>query len=189
MVYQDEINDICKLLKNDKVIICPTDTIWGLSCSVNSKDAVEKIYRIKNRSIGKPFILLVSDLDMLLQYVKELHPRIETLLTHHKKPLTIIHSNPQSIPQYALATDGSIGIRIVTDDFCSQLIKLLDCPLVSTSANYSDFDSPRNFAEIDKKLITEVDYTAQYLRDADELNDPSVIIRYDEEGQIEILRS
>ena len=188
MVYKDEINDICKLLKNDKVIICPTDTIWGLSCSVMSEDATKKVYSIKKRAIGKSFILLVSDLDMLKRYVVELHPRIETLLSHHNKPLTIIHSNPRSIPQYALATDGSIGIRIVQEEYCKLLIQSLNSPLVSTSANYSGSDTPRNFAEIDQKLISEVDYTAQYMRDKDDLNDPSVIIKYDNEGQIEILR-
>ena len=188
MVYQDEINDICKLLNNDKVIICPTDTIWGLSCSVMSEDATKKIYRIKNRAIGKPFILLVSDLDMLLRYVQELHPRIETLLSHHKKPLTIIHDNPRDIPKYALAEDGSIGIRIVQEEYCKQIIKSLNKPLVSTSANYSGTASPRNYSEIDQKLISEVDYTAHYKRDNDVLNDPSVIIKYDDEGQIEILR-
>ena len=188
MVYQDEINDICKLLKNDKVIICPTDTIWGLSCNVMSEEATRKIYSIKKRAIGKPFILLVSDLDMLKRYVIELHPRIETLLSHHNKPLTIIHSNPRSIPKYALATDGSIGIRIVKEECCQQIIMTLNAPLVSTSANYSDHPSPRNFTEIDQKLISEVDYTAQYMRDQNDLNDPSIIIKYDNEGQIEILR-
>lgn len=188
MVYQDEINDICKLLQDDKVIICPTDTIWGLSCSVLSESATKKIYHIKDRDIGKPFILLVSDLDMLLNYVENMHPRIETLLSHHNKPLTIIHSNPKSIPEYALATDGSIGIRIVQEEYCKQMIESLNCPLVSTSANYSGHDAPRNFSEIDQKLIADVDYTAMYMRDKKELNQPSVIIKYDQEGQIEILR-
>ena len=188
MVYQEEINDICKLLKNDKVIICPTDTIWGLSCNVMSEEATRKIYSIKKRALGKPFILLVSDLDMLKRYVIELHPRIETLLSHHNKPLTIIHSNPRSIPKYVLATDGSIGIRIVKEEYCQQIIMNLNAPLVSTSANYSDHPSPRNFTEIDQKLISEVDYTAQYMRDQNNLNDPSKIIKYDNEGQIEILR-
>jgi len=188
MVYTDEIKDISKLLKNDKVIICPTDTIWGLSCSVLSESATRRIYDIKNREIGKPFILLVSDLDMLLRYVVALHPRIETLLAHHRKPLTIIHANPRFIPQYALANDGSIGIRIVQDEYCKSIIKSLNAPLVSTSANYSGSPAPGNFLEIDANLIGEVDYTSNYKRNEATLNTPSVIIKYDEEGQIEILR-
>jgi len=189
MVYQNEIQDICKLLREDKVIICPTDTIWGLSCSVLSESATKKIYKIKNRALGKPFILLVSDLEMLLRYVKDIHPRIETLLTHHKKPLTIIHKNPRFIPDYALADDGSIGIRIVQDEFCQKIIKKLNAPLVSTSANYSGSIAPGNYAEIDKALKEEVDYICEYKRNEEKLNTPSVIITYDEEGQIEILRS
>ncbi len=188
MVYQNEIKDICKLLKEDKVIICPTDTIWGLSCNVMSESATKKIYQIKNRPIGKPFILLVSDLEMLQRYVVEIHPRIETLLSHHKKPLTIIHDNPRFIPEYALATDGSIGIRIVQDEYCKNIIKSLNAPLVSTSANYSGSAAPGNFNEIEKRLIDAVDYTAMYKREEAQLHTPSVIIKYDNEGQLEILR-
>ena len=188
MVYTDEINDICKLLDEGKVIVCPTDTIWGLSCSVFAETATRRIYEIKNREIGKPFILLVADLDMLLKYVEHMHPRIETLLSHHSKPLTIIHSNPKSIPRYALATDGSIGIRIVQDEYCQQIIRQLGAPLVSTSANFSGSPSPGNFSEIESRLIEEVDYVAQYKRNEEQLFTPSVIIKYDEEGQIEIIR-
>lgn len=188
MVYRDEINDICKLLRDDKVIICPTDTIWGLSCSLFSEKANRKIYDIKNREIGKPFIILVSDLDMLLHYIEDLHPRIETLLVHHRKPLTIVHNNPKSIPEYALANDGSVGIRIVQDEYCKKLIQSLNAPLVSTSANFSGDQAPGNYSEIQKRLLDEVDYISQYKREDNKLYKPSVIIKYDEEGQLEILR-
>lgn len=187
MTYQTEVEKLGQLLKQDKVVICPTDTIWGLSCSVNSESATKRIYDIKERALGKPFILLVSDLSMLKRYVVNIHPRIETLLVHHKKPLTVIYSQPRFIPQYALATDGSIGIRIVQDETCAAIIRSVNTPLVSTSANYSSAPSPGTYQEIDQNLLTQVDYVATFNRD-DEIRTPSVIIKYDEEGQIEIIR-
>lgn len=188
MAHKEEIKTICTLLQEDKVIICPTDTIWGLSCNVMSESATRRIYQIKNRQIGKPFILLVSGVEMLKRYVNNLHPRIETLLSHHLKPLTVIYDNPRFIPKYALASDGSIGIRIVQEQYCKSIIESLNAPLVSTSANYSEYPAPSNFNEIDSKLLNEVDYVSSYDRDNEETRAPSVIIRYDAEGQIEILR-
>ena len=58
----------------------------------------------------------------------------------------------------------------------------------STKPVLDFYSSNRNFTEIDQKLISEVDYTVQYMRDQNDLNDPSIIIKYDNEGQIEILR-
>ena len=188
MVHNSEIIQISKLLLEDKVIICPTDTIWGLSCSVMSESATNRIYEIKKRRKDKPFILLVSDIEMLKRYVSNLHPRIETLLSYHKKPLTIVYSTPRFIPKYALANDGSIGIRIVKNDFCASIIRELRVPLVSTSANYSYQTTPSNFRNIDINLLKEVDYVSHYGREDDISNEPSVIIKYDEEGAIEILR-
>jgi len=53
-----------------KVIVYPTDTIYGLGCSALDKKAVGKIYRIKNRAKKKPLLVLISDFKMLQEYFK-----------------------------------------------------------------------------------------------------------------------
>ncbi len=59
-----------------------------------------------------------------------------------EKPVTIVYENPKNLPKEILAEDGSIGIRLVKDDFCKKLISKLNKPLVSTSANFSGDKSP-----------------------------------------------
>lgn len=187
MVHADEIKIISQLLRDEKVVICPTDTIWGISCNVMSESATRRIYDIKSRPIGKPFILLVSDMDMLKYYVSDLHPRIENLLAYHRKPLTVIYDHPKGIPSYALAKDGSIGIRIVKEDSLAEIINQLNVPIVSTSANFSSSPSPTSFSDIEDALLQKVDYVSS--DDGDSIpHSASVIIRYDENGNIEILR-
>ena len=84
--------------------------------------------------------------------------------------------------------DGSIGIRIVNDEFCRHLIKRLGKPIVSTSANLSGFPSPRFFDEIDPAIIKGVDYCVQYRRDDRQPREPSSIIRVNHDGTVTVIR-
>ena len=60
------------LSQPDGVIIFPTDTVWGIGCVINSKSAVKRIYSLKQRAENKPLILLGSNFDQLVPYVKPL---------------------------------------------------------------------------------------------------------------------
>ena len=79
----DNFDEIIKYLNDGKVILYPTDTIWGLGCDALNAESIKKIYKIKNREANKPFIILVCSIEMLKEYVKDIHPRVETLLSHH----------------------------------------------------------------------------------------------------------
>ena len=63
------IAEALDVLKKGGVILYPTDTVWGLGCDATDPEAVEKIYRIKNRPDSKSLVLLASDLDMVARYV------------------------------------------------------------------------------------------------------------------------
>ena len=60
---------ITEILKEGKIILYPTDTVWGLGCDATNPEAVAKIFQIKQRSESKSLIILVSDIQMLQQYV------------------------------------------------------------------------------------------------------------------------
>ena len=68
------IDELVKKLQNDGVIVIPTDTVYGISCSVNSEVGMKKINKAKKREIPKPFNILVSDKEMLKEYVVSLSP-------------------------------------------------------------------------------------------------------------------
>lgn len=189
MVFADKLHDIINTLETDGVILHPTDTIWGLGCSVLSSTAIEKIYKIKDRPTNKPLILLVSSLKMLKKYVPRLHPRIETLLHYHKQPLTVIYKRVAHLPEWALAPDRSVAVRIVQDDYCQHIIDLLGTPLVSTSANLNTRPAPDSFSDVDPEIINSVDYVAKEGRDRKSEFGSSIIITYDEDGNISFIRA
>ncbi len=145
------------LVKAGNVLLHPTDTVWGLAAIMSDRDAVNKIYEIKHRPRSKPLLLLVDNIERLKKYVLKLHPRIETLLSYHVRPLTIIYDKSRDIPDYLTAEDGSIAIRIVRDLACQKLIKDIDAPIVSTSANLAGDGTPSSFDSISPRILNAVD--------------------------------
>ncbi len=188
MQERDDIDQVAKLLLSGGIICYPTDTIWGIGCDVRRTDAIERINKLKGRPPGKAYVLLVSSIDMLKDYVKTLHPRIETLLNYHQRPLTIIYPEARNLPPEAVAPDGSVAIRVTRSRLCRELIEAIGAPLVSTSANVSGQPYPKNFGEISSEIIENVDYVSKENRW--DLSDaqPSTIAIATENGILEFVR-
>lgn len=184
-----ETQQVVQVLSQGGIILYPTDTIWGIGCDAFDETATDRIFSLKKRPRDKPLILLVSSITMLKRYVPRVHPRLETLMGYHKRPLTVIYPNPIHLPDFAKGPDGSVAIRITHDPFCRGLIKKLDRPLVSTSANFSDKPAPTHFGAISSDLIRKVDYVVQHKRDETCANEPSAIVRLSEKAELIFLRT
>lgn len=144
-------------LEKGKIILYPTDTVWGLGCDATNFEAVSKIYQLKNREESKSLIVLVSSINMLKKYVS-VSNKVIKILKDQDKPTTIIYNNPKGFAKNSIATDNTIAIRIVQDEFCRKLIKKFGKPIVSTSANVSTKPTPKSFKEISKPILEGVDY-------------------------------
>ena len=158
MILENEINQALQIIKNGGNILCPTDTIWGLSADATNEIAVDKVFQIKNRPTNKSMIVLVSSIEMLKNYVEEIPQKALTLIKENQTPTSIIYPKGKNLAKNVLAANGSIAIRIVNDDFCKPLIEKLDRAIISTSANLSSKNTPSNFNEISLAIKTKVDY-------------------------------
>ena len=176
-----------KEIKEGNVIVYPTDTIWGLGCDATSRSAVEKVYKIKNRSESKSLIILVDGMRMLETYVGSIPEVIKKYLELAKQPTTVIYGHPKGLASNVVASDDTVAIRIVKSEFCKALIKALGTPIVSTSANFSNQPSPSNFDEIDPLLLEKADYIVN-LPAAETNKTASQIIKLNDLGEIEFLR-
>ena len=170
------------------VILYPTDTVWGIGCDAQEAKAVQKVFKIKERDPSKSMIILVADVEMVKHYVKEVPDAFEKLLEEQDRPTTYIFEGAQNLPKEVVAPDGTIAIRVVKDDFCHKLIRQLDRPLVSTSANLSGGKSPSKFAEIDEELKKRVDYVVRWRQDEDMEAKPSRIVKINANGKTETIR-
>ena len=178
---------LLETLKSGGIILYPTDTIWGIGCDATDDEAVMKIFKLKNRDQNKPLIILVES-EKRLQDLVEVPAVAWDIMDLSEKPITIVYNAPKGISKNLLAEDGSIGIRLVKDEFCKRLISKLNKPIVSTSANFSGEKSPKSFADISQKLINEVDAVAE-----DQINrvskwEASSIIRVWNDGRIKVIR-
>ena len=184
MLPIDQIENAVELLNQDAVILYPTDTVWGLGCAFDGVKGYEKLRLIKDRDPKQSFILLVSSLDQLKEYVTYIHPRIETLLDYHKRPLTLIYDQHQNIPAHCLAPDGSVAIRIASDKFCQTLTRKLGKPITSTSANIKGQPTPQHFGEIQSDIFSGADYVFDYRRSKNFSGNPSVVAGFNKKGDL-----
>ena len=122
MNFEDDIKNSLRILKEGGVILYPTDTVWGLGCDATNSAGIGKIFRIKPRSDSKSLIILVDSIWMLERYVREVPAIAYELIDVSDKPLTIIYPKAKNIAPEIPAEDGSVGIRICSDVFCTELI-------------------------------------------------------------------
>ena len=111
---------------------------------------------------SKSLIILVSGIDMLERYVKEIPHSASELINVSDTPLTIIYPEGKNLAAGVCSEDKSIGIRICNEPFCNELISRFRRPVVSTSANISGKTSPADFSEIEDAVISSVDYCVIY---------------------------
>ena len=176
-----------EILKNGGVILYPTDTIWGIGCDATNVEAINKIFEIKKREKTKSMIILVES-ERRLQDLVDVPEMAWQIIDLSEKPVTIVYENPRNLPKEILAEDGSIGIRLVKDDFCKKLIGKLNKPLVSTSANFSGDKSPLKFSDISQELIDAVDYAVEENREKFSKYSGSSVIKIWNDGRVKVLR-
>ena len=185
---QEQIDKTVDALKQGKVILYPTDTIWGLGCDPTNKSAVLKLLEVKKRSKEKGIITLISDINQLIQYVDKIPDVAWDIVEFAEKPLTVVYQKGKSVDDLILNADGSIAVRLVKDEFCQKLIRKFGKGLASTSANISSDKSPDNYSDISKEIIDGVDFVVDLYQERKEKQQASTIIKLDNDGTIKFLR-
>lgn len=183
-----DMAEAVRVLKEGGILLYPTDTIWGIGCDATNREAVERIYRLKQRSDAKSMLVLVGSEGELQRTVEEVPEAAWMLIEAAVNPLTIIYDRPVGVAPNLLAEDGSLGIRITNELFSRTLCQRLKRPLVSTSANISGEKSPATFADIDPAIIAGVDYVVKYRQEENMPHRSSNIIKLSDSGVVKIIR-
>ena len=133
-------------LKKGKVLVCPTDTVYGLIADAANKRALRKVFQIKQRSPNKPFPLFVRDRAMAKKLAK-VTPLQERFLKKAwpGKVTAILESRTTGLPA---DRRGTIGWRIPKHPFTLNLLKAFPRPLTGTSANIVGKEPARSIEEV-----------------------------------------
>jgi len=154
--------ECAQIMKKGGVVIYPTETSYGIGCSVSDEKAIRKIYKIKNRQLKKPMAVIVSDLEMAKKYVKLDKVSLALIKKFMPGPLTIITHKKKTIPP-SLSKRG-IAFRISGSEFARVMSKKLGKAIVSTSTN---IDEPEIYSS--KKVILKFENKVDVIVDAGKL--------------------
>lgn len=152
---EDNLDKVVEQLQKGKLVVYPTDTIYGIAANINDTKAIKKVYSTKERSPSKPLSVCFHDLDQLKDYVvlnhtltkiiKKLLPGSYTLLLYKKENINPILTSNSPI----------VGVRIPKNIVSYKLTEHF--PITSTSANISNEKTPDNIYEIQKQLGDKID--------------------------------
>ena len=186
--FRQEVDVAVDALLAQLVILYPTDTVWGLGCDAEVPRAVEKLYKLKGRPEGQPSIVLVADLAMLARYVTEVPGGLAAALAAQTRPTTYILPASRAVAAGLVGPDGTVGLRVVQDEFCHKVVRRLGHGLVSTSANRPGEPAPAVFADVDPALVRGADHVVSWRQDDATRVAPSRVVRLGADGALEVVR-
>ena len=185
---KEEIKKACDVMYKGGVILYPTDTVWGIGCDATNEEAVRRVYEIKRRADSKAMLVLVDSPVKVDFYVQDVPSVAWDLIEMTTKPLTIIYDGARNLAPNLIAEDGSVGIRVTSEEFSKQLCFRFKKAIVSTSANISGEPAPAVFSEISEEIKNAVDYIVDYRRDEKGPAKPSSIIKLGKGGVVKVIR-
>jgi len=167
---------IANLLKKGKIIVLPTDTIYGLVCDATNKKAVEKIFKIKKRPKNKSLPIFIKDINTVKKFayvnkkqekfLKDSWPGKTTLVLKRKGAKTKIYGVGKK----------TIAFRIPDLKLIKVLLKKINNPLAETSVNISGYSPAVNIREILDQFKNKKYQPDLIIDSGDLVNKPSTVI-------------
>lgn len=182
----NSVSQAISVLQAGGTIIYPTETVIGLGCDALNVSAIKRLNKLKKRPAEKSFIVLMDSIEQLKQYQPQLS-KLEIKLLLSPSPTTLIISGLKNLPQELMATDGSLGVRISKHPLSTQLIRGLNGPIVSTSANYSGEPTAKSWKELNPQILEQVDYSLNLQLDFLTTQKPSRIVKV-VNGELNVIR-
>lgn len=139
MKISNDINEAAFWLSKSKVIAIPTETVYGLAANIYDEEAVNSIYKIKNRPSNNPLIVHIKSAKELYKYVENIPVKASLLAkAFWPGPLTLVLKKASHIPDYITSNKETVGIRVPAHPITLQLLEELPFPLAAPSANPSN---------------------------------------------------
>lgn len=155
----EKIKEAAKSIKEGKLVLFPTETVYGIGANALDEDAVKKIYIAKGRASDNPLIVHIANTQMLKDLVENVDEIEKKLIENFwPGPLTIIFKKKPIIP--AIITGGldTVAIRMPNSEIAKKLIEYSMVPIAAPSANISGRPSGTVIEDIIDELDGKVDY-------------------------------
>lgn len=157
------LHQVVEILRAGGIIIYPTDTVYGLGCDIRNKQAIEKIARLKGVDPHKAeFSCICADVSAVGRYTQGVDtPVFKIMKAALPGPYTFILNASGEVPNHFKSRRKTIGIRVVNHAIPTELTRLLQAPLLTTSLKQSDDfqpypTEPEDIEEMYGKLVDAV---------------------------------
>lgn len=183
-----EVDEAVRVLREGGIILYPTDTVWGLGCDATNAEAVERIYRLKRSENKKSMLVLCASANMVVRYVNRAPGIAFEVMEMATSPLTLILPGATGVAANLIPDEGTLGIRVPDHEFCRRMLRALQRPVVSTSANISGKATPAGLQEVSREIIDGVDFVVNPRFEGKPTRKASSIIAFGEGGEVRIIR-
>lgn len=156
-INEDELKIVTKALDEDKLIVFPTETVYGIAGNALNVEVIDKLFQAKKRDYSKPFSLMLSDINKIkdIAYVSADEEKI--INKFMPGPITLILKKKDCISDLATASRDTVGVRIPDHFIALSILKSIDYPLATSSANISGSVNNSNIEDIINDLENYVD--------------------------------
>lgn len=148
---------VAEILRDGGLIAYPTDTTYGIGCSIFNKKGVERIYQIKQREKKKPFSFICADLSDVTHYARVSNYAFNILKRHLPGPYTFVLEATRVVPDLLVTKQKTVGIRIPDNPICLAIVQALGHPIVTTSANLTGEEPIGDPLQIERELGKQLD--------------------------------
>ena len=179
------IDKICEVINNGGIVITPTDTIYGIMGDSLNENVIRKVFEIKKRPFNKPLLLLMDSFEMVEQYTEEISEKERLLMDRYWPGLvTFILKKNDKVSELITSGNDTVGIRIPNNKDLLEIIRRLNRPVISTSANITGTEVITSTQLLEKDLIDNIDY----IEDGGEVESESSTIIKIEDNKLVVLR-
>lgn len=140
-----------KALREGKLVVFPTDTVYGIGGDATDPKVIEAIYRAKERERGKPLAVVMSGMEMIMEWCEVSNEGFRAMMENFPGPYTFIVKLKKG--KELAGQKEKIGIRIPNHFFLRKLVLDFKKPIIATSANLSGNKDPVRIEEVESKLI------------------------------------
>ena len=157
-INNEELSICANILKEEGIVVFPTETVYGIGANALSEYAVNKIFGAKGRANDNPLIVHISNIDMIYDLAKEINETEQKLIdAFFPGPFTLILKKKNIIPNNVTAGLDTVGIRMPSGKIANELISACNLPLAAPSANISGKPSGTKMEDIKEELDGKVD--------------------------------
>ena len=155
----EELKCAAEAIRNGKLVLFPTETVYGIGANAFNEEAVKNIYIAKGRASDNPLIVHIADIEMLKDLVGNIGDIEKVLIEKFwPGPLTIIFKKSTKIPSKVTGGLDTVAIRMPSNTIARKLIQLANLPIAAPSANISGRPSGTILDDIMDELDGKVDY-------------------------------